>query len=414
MNNIYLCILLIFSLQVTKISVSVAQTNYKKGYYITNSMDTVHGLIKYGTSDSNKKQFTFKESVDSEEIIFYPGGIFGYVIDDKAIYRSFQYEKSGVLRTEFLLYLVKGEVSLLFGPNPRKKLFPKPNYYIYDERTQELADLDAGREIIKVKGRRYYTADKYARGILNYVMQDYWVGIMKIMENYSNIYTEPALIEIVTTYNAYLESENYVINYPNDPPHFSIDLRAQYSLRKASIAINPTNVLEDDPSASYTVGISTAIFIPRVNETVRILAGLMYNTNSTYIYYRSSDNISNDLYLDYDNIEVSLGIRKMHITPLNLSLEVNGIYTNVISESYSWRRETSTYNSPDIFTEDVTLGRDFFQKPLMGFSTALGKDFKVFNRPFLNVGVEYSYQREIKNTTKLSTLGAYLRINIIK
>ncbi len=63
--------LLLFGLSLT----TNAQSNYKKGYVITNKNDTIRGFIDFRTDKMNSSLCKFKRSENDYEQKFHPGEI---------------------------------------------------------------------------------------------------------------------------------------------------------------------------------------------------------------------------------------------------------------------------------------------------------------------------------------------------
>ncbi len=93
---------------------SKAQTNFKRGYYITNSNDTIRGFIEYRSEDRNGKICVFKTTLEKEvPRQFYPKDILGYAIVNN-YYESHQFvDKKLNEVSSFFKVIVRGKLSLL-------------------------------------------------------------------------------------------------------------------------------------------------------------------------------------------------------------------------------------------------------------------------------------------------------------
>lgn len=92
----------------------VAQENFKPGYIITNSNDTIKGFI----SQLNKDAFTkcsFKKNLNEKSIDYLPGEIFAYRFqNDGKYFITKETTLSSGNKTIFLEYLIKGKANIYF------------------------------------------------------------------------------------------------------------------------------------------------------------------------------------------------------------------------------------------------------------------------------------------------------------
>jgi hypothetical protein len=108
-------ILILCILSLSKIG--LAQTDYRKGYIITNTHDTVYGLVKYIEGNKIYRSCEF-ERANQDTVIYGPDGIAGYgYVDDK----FFESKSIRILNHEaqsiFLEVLVRGAVTLYHYKN---------------------------------------------------------------------------------------------------------------------------------------------------------------------------------------------------------------------------------------------------------------------------------------------------------
>jgi len=140
-----------------------AQSNYKSGYIITNSNDTIRGLIDFRTDKMNSSYCRFKLSKDANEKIYYPDDIFGYMfINEVKYYVSRTITIDNKTEKVFLEYLVQGLKDLYYYP------LNNGYYFIEDKDGKMISFTKKSDEIVDNK----YIEDKKYIGALIYTFQD--------------------------------------------------------------------------------------------------------------------------------------------------------------------------------------------------------------------------------------------------
>lgn len=148
-----------------------AQSNYRPGYIITLSKDTVYGQIDYRTDDMNARRCTFKPDGSSIINTYIPNEINGYRYTDDGKYyvsRVVKLKENVPEQSVFLEYLLQGIRNL---------------YYYEDSEHVRLYFIEKGDGLVKVDapiinkidsdGRRVGgTINRYVP-ILKYVFDDY-------------------------------------------------------------------------------------------------------------------------------------------------------------------------------------------------------------------------------------------------
>jgi hypothetical protein len=91
----------------------MAFAQYKEGYIITNTNDSISGLIKYEGAIKNSASCTFKNTVDDYETIYKPYDIVGFRFKDSKYFISDQILIDNKPTPVFLEWLIKGEANIL-------------------------------------------------------------------------------------------------------------------------------------------------------------------------------------------------------------------------------------------------------------------------------------------------------------
>jgi hypothetical protein len=108
--------LLLFLLIFTQF-VAFSQSNFKEGYLITLTNDTVYGLIDFRTDYTNAEVCRFMKSPDAAVETYLPGSIAGYrFVAEGKYYVSKKVVFENLNQTYFLEFLLQGLRNLYYLP----------------------------------------------------------------------------------------------------------------------------------------------------------------------------------------------------------------------------------------------------------------------------------------------------------
>lgn len=102
-----------------------AQSDFRPGYIITNSSDTINGLISY---KANAQKCVFKTGVNGEEMDYAPNDLLAYRITDNKFYIKKVVDVEGTKTPVFFEYLVNGIIDIYYYRNVDGE-----HYYVEDE-----------------------------------------------------------------------------------------------------------------------------------------------------------------------------------------------------------------------------------------------------------------------------------------
>lgn len=114
----------------------VAQKNFKPGYLITNSQDTISGLIKSKSDVGSARVCIFKRNENAREEKYEPYDILGYRFDDGKYFITMDIPVGDVKQRQFVEYLINGIVDVYYYASPEGE-----RYFIEKEGTGELVEL---------------------------------------------------------------------------------------------------------------------------------------------------------------------------------------------------------------------------------------------------------------------------------
>ncbi len=390
---------------------SEAQTNYLPGYYVTHENDTIHGYIAHLSGNPSSNHALFKESPDSQRIKFLPGEIKGYGITGKLHYRSYSFTKRGHAQTAFLKVLVDGEVSLLEVPSRVLLLFPKPNFFVYDQGSEQLIDLDSKEEIITIDEKKYLAGEHRAKGILNYLLNDQKEVIEPILQNDKYLYNATDLTNLFVTYYQSKDTTYTVAKEIPIPFHAGLNVVANRLVQSMNTELYGLD-FEFEPEQVTMVGLMGTLFIPRVNENMRIILSLQYGEFDKYSYYKEF-HANNDLLLSFNSLETGLGLRWSNISPISLTFDASVNLTFHSAIEYTWRKEVIANDEIRSRYVDL-LSNSAIGNNGLGYTFRVGKNINVYKGHRLNLSARYSSLTDTRNEASYSYYGLEISLQVLK
>jgi len=156
-SNMKLRILFTFLLLSLCLTATFAQSNFRRGFIITNEQDTVSGWIDFRTDVRNMQVCDFRETETGETRTFLPGEIFGYrFYDEGKFYVSREIMINNAPRTVFLEFIVQGMMNLYYYIETLPDTHEVVEHYFFE---------DAAGRIIPVS-KRPNRLDSVARGVV--------------------------------------------------------------------------------------------------------------------------------------------------------------------------------------------------------------------------------------------------------
>ncbi|HLF35256.1 MAG TPA: hypothetical protein VI583_13520 [Cyclobacteriaceae bacterium] len=304
---------------------SEAQSNFVKGYYITNSLDTVRGYIEVRSGSWNNKKCVFRAELSSRAEKYYAPDIDGYVIDDKEYYESHVYSgRNGQKLNGFFKVLVRGSLSLL--------------YY----KTRYFAGILTG-EVYEIPKRGELTDEEESAnfawmGVLKLLMKDcdYLSGDFLENEYRSN----PNLAEIFIKYNncmnsVYFKTRNVKVN-----PHFGFGLELSPTITKLNLNTDLEGAKFNE-KLFFGFGAFTKIFLPKIDENISLIAEAAYNSYRDYAYF-STQQTNNDVWVDFSILRLPILIR---YNPNRFFFDAGIQNLVILDQNTRWRVETFQSNT---------------------------------------------------------------------
>jgi hypothetical protein len=265
--------LLILSVSVL-ISISLfSQKEFKEGYIITQSGDSLYGLIEVNNYAVNSKYCFFKETEDSKKITYVPNDIMGYRFIDGKYYISSEIEFQGDTVKAFLEYIIKGEISFYFI-----RIQESDHYYI-QKKDGVLTHLDASEvyydyDRINMEWvisedktiQKFHNTDKY-KGILKYYLHETPELSNKVDDM---TLSHKSLTKIAKDYhNAVCDDYECIVYENKTKPWVSFGVTQWYSFVK----IKNFDPIIDEPFKStqlHSPGIIFMVQLPGADEQIQL------------------------------------------------------------------------------------------------------------------------------------------------
>ena len=143
----------------------IAQPNYRPGYVVTSSGDTLKGLVNDHTEAKNARECFFKAASEEPPRQYGPDQLHGYGFADGKMYESKRVRlDSTTSETVFVELLVKGRLSLYH--------YKVGNHYLAGKTPEELVELTRVEKTIERDGVPYVIVREFYKGTLIYMTLD--------------------------------------------------------------------------------------------------------------------------------------------------------------------------------------------------------------------------------------------------
>ena len=188
-----------------------AQPDFKPGYIIKKSGDTVAGEINY-TGDINMSKICEFRNAENKITEYSPNDLRGYRFKEGRYYVSKEVKNTKV----FLEYVIKGKVNIYYMADDKG-----PHYYI-DRKNMKLSEIPYEEKIRYVDDVPYYTTSTRHYGILSSYMQDD-PDIQKSIKAI-NIPYRKNLIKLVREYQHDVADGEKCIVFETKPPVINVSI----------------------------------------------------------------------------------------------------------------------------------------------------------------------------------------------
>lgn len=315
---------------------SFAQSDFRYGYVIMQSQDTVWGLVDYREGLRKYHTCDFK-SCDTAAVTQYTAAdIRGYrFIDDKLFVSKRIKSYADTVETVFIEVIVGGKISL----------FRYENQFFVSKDGSAPHKLTNERYETVVNGNRVVTSSNRYIGVLNHLMSD-CRGLASRIK--STDLFEKSLTEVVEAYNECMKAPAVIYKSRLPYAKATLGLVGGAGMTRLSFANAHQEYLQGDfePSIGPLGGVSLDLFSPRVNQRLSFHAELLYGQAhyASFVSIRDRHHTNRHyVRVNVETLEVPLGIRyqfpERTFTPFFNAGATNHYHVSRMT-TWTWERQT--------------------------------------------------------------------------
>jgi hypothetical protein len=358
------------------------QNNFKPGYIISLSSDTIYGLINFTSNTLNYTECEFKKDLESKTENYGPADIQAYCIQNSKYYISKEVEIDGKTAKTFLEYLVNGVVDLYYY----NKLTSE---YFFIEKDGVISQLNNDKvESTDEYGTKYIRQTKQYLGVLYYQFKDVPELRNKIAATDFNY---RSLIDISVDYHKKVCKDYDCIDYTKSTKRI-IFFEPTLGIISSRMGLSTSKDFAKDIKPVF--GMNVKLSSVRSNDKFAFEFGLNYSTNSFSTEYENLlyDNRIKYYFIDikYSMLHIPLTIEYSFLShKLRPSLFLT--YNNVFLLNPQYAIEKRNYILED---EYIAVEVDSkFRSYQIGFSSGIGLRYNINEDSYLksNIGAEYRF-----------------------
>jgi hypothetical protein len=256
---------------------TMAQTNPKPGYVITNTGDTIRGVIDFRTNEKLSKQCQFWANGEKEGKVYLPGDIEGFRFDNNGKYFvARRLNVTGTPELYFAEFMVQGKMNLYCVT------YKADEYYFFEREDGEMAELtnrytsymsiDAAvqgtKDIVKEKKRQY--------GKVKMLLQQSKSAVADMDDN--NM-TRKKLVNVVRDYHNEVCTDGsscmvYEYNEKTDRVKTHLKAFAGFAYYSTEMTDMQSDQDMNFPGSTYEIGVGVEIDLERVMKDFSVEFGL--------------------------------------------------------------------------------------------------------------------------------------------
>lgn len=369
-----------------------AQSDFREGYLITNSGDTITGLINYKGNKSNAKKCLFKADDNSEIQLFTPFDINAYRFVDSKYYVSKQIKTDEITEQLFLEYLINGIVDVYYYRDE------KGEHYLLENSESKLYFLNDEQEEIVIDHTRYVNQSKEYIGILKAILSESSPATFQKVDKMN--LNHKSLIQIAEDYHNDVCTGEECIIYAKKLPTIKINYGVIAAIRYNSISktvffLDKYSYLDQiDLKISPSFGCYYKVNLPYLNERLYFqheisFSKMKLNASSNIVeqsdYSVSSINVELNQGNLCNNLLIKYYYPRWTIKPfvqtgifVNYFLGVD--YKKTVNKTFSWGEHVDSYESKE----------NIFSKYGAGINLGIGIQTILFKRESV---IDFNYQR---------------------
>ena len=280
---------------------SFSQTDYRKGYVITNARDTLFGLVDYRVGVKAYKSCDLKSSKAQNTITYEPSNIIGYGFENDKFFQSKEVLiKDQPSRVVFFEVIVRGLVSLYKFED---------TYFIEKDNNGHQQLINETKEVF-VDGKIILKNTNQHIGTINMLLFD----CAEIRAKVQRIrLSEKALTKLIEDYNRCKGESSVTFKAKKPWTKAMIGLAGGVNISQLNFHTGYEHLAGNfEVSKSPMIGVSLVILSPRRNERISYQGDVLYLTSKYYNYtlYNSTFYVErNYVTIELQQLKIPIGIR---------------------------------------------------------------------------------------------------------
>ncbi len=371
----------------------IAQSDFRNGYIINNSYDTIYGFIDYKGNKANAKQCTFRENLDSYNQIYTPDELIGYRFTNSKYYESKSFMIENEPKQLFLEYLISGIVDIYYYRDD------KGEHYFLDDKSGDLHELKNEEKEIYVNNTNYLKESKEYIGVLKATFKES-PSIYKRLDNAQ--LNHKSLITLAHDYHNEVCTDEACIIFEKK----LIKRKYKYGFVLGMNDLSITQIKEfvgeyyylNNSQYEYdfspSLGLYYKVNMPNLNERLFFQYEGTYSRTNLKI---SNSYISIDSFLNYlntisliQNTLKNLAVIKYEFPNGKIKpvFQFGGFVNYVFKTEYNRDIEVKFLSSGETYYTDYSNNNPF-SKIDFGFNSGIGLKMDFFNEREIFIDVRY-------------------------
>jgi len=328
-----------------------SQTDYRKGYVVTNTGDTLFGLVSYRDGQKAYKRCNFKSSQAQSPVIYEPGSIVGYGFQNDKVFQSREISLKGEpSKVVFLEVLVKGRVSLY---KFERALFVEKEGIPLQQLISETKELS-------IDGRTVFQETHQYIGTLNIALFD----CPEISKSIPDVkLNEKALTNLIRDYNLCKGNSSIIYKAKKPWSRATIGLTGGVNISHINFETKTTNFSFPQLDGVFKVykgpmiGVSFDVLSPRLNERISLHGDIFYLSSKYYRYSTSQPYVTIErdyVSIKLQQLKIPLSIRYTFPTTRFIpyfNIGVSGTFT--LRADAQWIQETELNHIVETYKYDA-------------------------------------------------------------
>ena len=265
--------------------VTMAQTNPKPGYIITNDGDTIRGILDFRTNEKLSKQCEFWANGGSEGKTYKPGDIEGFRFDNNGKYFvTRRLNVSGTPQLYFAEFMVQGKMNLYCVADDYDE------YFFFEREDGEMAQLTnrgflTSSSIDDEKGRLQEKKEQY--GKVKILLKDSWKACEDMSEKDMS---RKKLVKVVRDYHNDVCTDGsscmvYEYKEESDKVKTHFKVLAGYAYYSHERTVFQSLLDENYHGSAFEIGLGFETDVERMIKGGSFEIGIAYSPKATFEHH---------------------------------------------------------------------------------------------------------------------------------